>query len=94
MENTTTIRLEINGEPAKNTLEALRQRAEQLADAISKVKSKELRVESGEANPLGTSATPPIATQQRENINLTEQQLRDLKRLEQEYASVTAENER
>ena len=94
MENTTTIRLEINGEPAKNTLEALRQRAEQLADAISKVKSKELRVESGEANPLGTSATPPIATQQRENINLTEQQLRDLKRLEQEYASVTAEIDR
>lgn len=94
MENTTTIRLEINGEPAKNTLDELRRRAEQLADAISKVKSKELRVESGEANPLGTSATPPIATQQRENINLTEQQLRDLKRLEQEYASVTAEIER
>lgn len=94
MEKTTTIRLEINGEPAKNTLDALRQRAEQLADAISKVKSKELRVESGEANPLGTSATPPIATQQRENINLTEQQLRDLKRLEQEYANVTAEIER
>lgn len=45
MENTTTIRLEINGEPAKNTLDELRRRAEQLADAISKVKSKELRVE-------------------------------------------------
>ena len=44
--------------------------------------------------PLGTSVTPHIATQQRESENLTEQQLRDLKRLEQEYASVTAENER
>ena len=70
MENTTTIRLEINGEPAKNTLEALRQRAEQLADAISKVKSKELRVESGEANPLGTSVTLPLLLRNRGRVRI------------------------
>ncbi len=108
MEKTTTIRLEINGEPAKNTLEALRQRAEVLSQKISAIKfpaqsggNESLMCnvygltdsQSGEANPLGTSATPPIATQQRESENLTEQQLRDLKRLEQEYAAVTAEIE-
>lgn len=98
MEKTTTIRLEINGEPAKNTLDALRQRAEILSQKISAIKfpaqSGVSSVERGEANPLGTSATPPIATQQRESINLTEQQSRELQRLEQEYASVTAEIER
>ena len=41
MEKITTVRLEINGNPAKNTLDELRRKAEQLADAISKVKSKE-----------------------------------------------------
>lgn len=38
MEKATTIRLEINGEPAKNTLEALRQRAEVLSQKISAIK--------------------------------------------------------
>lgn len=89
MEKTTTIRLEINGEPAKNTLKALRQRAEILSQKISAIKFPN----SQEFNPLGTSATPSIATQQRESENLTKQQLRDLKRLEQEYAAVTGEIE-
>lgn len=78
MEKTTTIRLEINGEPAKDTLEALRQRAEILSQKISAIKFPN----SQDINSLGTSVTPPIATQQRESENLTEQQLRDLKRLE------------
>lgn len=34
MEKTTTIRLEINGELAKNTLDELRQRAEVLAKKL------------------------------------------------------------
>lgn len=84
MEKTTTIRLEINGEPANNTLKALRQRAEILSQKISAIKfptqsgNESLMCnvygltdsQSGEATPLGTSATPPIATQQRESINI------------------------
>lgn len=91
MEKTTTIRLEINGEPAKNTLEALRQRAEILSQKISAIKFPNSQ---DVIPPRHKCHSPPIATQQRESENLTEQQLRDLKRLEQEYASVTAENER
>lgn len=79
MEKITTVRLEINGEPAKNTLDLLRQKAEQLANAISKLKGQ------GTGNEgQGSSRNP----------ELTEQQVRDLRRLEQEYASVTAEIER
>ena len=79
MEKTTTIRLEINGEPAKNTLDALRQRAEVLSQRISAIKIPT------EGQGTGNEG---------QDSNLTEQQLRDLKRLEQEYASVTAEIER
>lgn len=95
MEKITTVRLEINGEPAKNTLDELRQRAEQLADAISKVKSKELRVESGStSNARGLTGYEVKGLESGHTSNLTEQQLRDLKRLEREYAAVTAEIER
>ena len=38
MEKITTVRLEINGEPAKNTLDELRQRAEVLSQKISAIK--------------------------------------------------------
>ncbi|MBQ4345167.1 MAG: hypothetical protein IJC40_04620 [Muribaculaceae bacterium] len=38
MEKTTTIKLEINGEPAKNKLDELRQRAEVLAKKIAEIK--------------------------------------------------------
>ena len=79
MEKTTTIRLEINGEPAKNTLDALRQRAEVLSQRISAIKIPT------EGQGTGNEG---------QDSNLTEQQLRDLKRLEQEYANVTAEIER
>ena len=88
MEKITTVRLEINGEPAKNTLDELRRKAEVLSQKISAIK---IPAQNGEANPLGTSVTPPIATQQRESENLTEQQVKELRRLEQEYANVTAE---
>lgn len=92
MEKTTTIRLEINGEPAKNKLEALRQRVEILSQKISAIKfpnSQDVILP-----PLGTSVTPPIATQQRESENLTEQQLRDLKRLEQKQQKEIAKERR
>lgn len=110
MEKTTTIRLEINGEPAKNTLEALRQRAEILSQKISAIK---FPTQSGEANPLGVKVERGVSSvesgstsnargltgyevkglESGHTSNLTEQQLRDLKRLEQEYAAVTAEIE-
>ena len=79
MEKITTVRLEINGEPAKNTLDALRQRAEVLSQRISAIKIPT------EGQGTGNEG---------QDSNLTEQQLRDLKRLEQEYANVTAEIER
>lgn len=79
MEKITTVRLEINGEPAKNTLDELRQRAEVLSQRISAIKIPT------EGQGTGNEG---------QDSNLTEQQLRDLKRLEQEYANVTAEIER
>ena len=59
MEKTTTIRLEINGEPAKNTLEALRQRAEILSQKISAIK---FPTQSGEANPLGVKVERGVSS--------------------------------
>ncbi len=50
MEKITTVRLEINGEPAKNTLDELRQCAEVLSQKISAIK---IPAQSGVANPLG-----------------------------------------
>ena len=88
MEKITTVRLEINGEPAKNTLDELRQRAELLSQKISAIKIPHRENECLTSNVYG------LTDSQSDTSNLTEQQLRDLKRLEQEYANVTAEIER
>lgn len=88
MEKITTVRLEINGEPAKNTLDELRQRAELLSQKISAIKIPHRENECLTSNVYG------LTDSQSDTSNLTEQQLRDLKRLEQEYAAVTAEIER
>lgn len=76
MEKTTTIRLEINGEPAKNTLDELRQRAEILSQKIRAIKL-------------------PANERLMSNVyGLTDSQSKELKRLEREYAAVTAEIEK
>ena len=98
MEKVTTVRLEINGEPAKNTLDLLRQKAEQLATAISKLKGKgtDERLMSNVNGLTGNQVqgTGNEGQGSLGNTELTEQQVRDLRRLEQEYASVTAEIEK
>lgn len=75
MEKVTTVRLEINGEPAKNTLDALRQRAEVLSQKISAIKI-----------PVQVQGTG----NEGQNPNISEQSA-ELQRLEREYAAVTAE---
>lgn len=105
MEKVTTVRLEINGEPAKNTLDALRQRAEVLSQKISAIKipaqsgvpsveSGESRVESGStSNARGLTDYEVKGLESGHTSNLAAQSA-ELQRLEREYAAVTAEIER